>query len=1202
MKLHTKKKTKKTKNNGASASSFHPPIMFCGECCTCAPPPPPILNASFTTMISDEESQIHDNNNNNNPPTKLEHMHLRIYNARTTFSNIRMNESSGRQNEKNDNEDDGDDATTMERVDILKTILTELDGVKDVTISKSHLPSRMEYDQDTTTENNVELVDPTSCMVKVEYYDSSSSSSSSSSTTTTTTTTSTITTSMAVTDNPQEPKEDGTDSIRQAILTRLTNAGFDYAVNSNDANINSPPTPNYYKPNNDDNAMSSSLLNPITTTSQNHQQTDTTTILHEPPPSCRTRLRVQGICCSSEVPAVRSILRPLPGVRKVGINIATKVVFIDHDPSIISADLMAGALNEEKFGADVLTDGGLELLVRKKDGEGSVSVESGGGSSLSKKEDEGKVSSFRASGEDILDLPRSRFVESTFFVPGIMTHANDNHRRKSSSSCPIGKLLRQNFFKDHFRAFHLHAPSRTLKVEHDPELLSAEKIMDVLTRGSKEEDWGSIELAHDGAVEGLQLPVLTNDNQVDGEDMLLDAEGKCFGGLKINVIVSGIFWILSLLSFVGGSWSHLRYAGIGSVLSGMPPVIAKAWMTIRRMQFDANCMMIIAAFGALALGEFDEAASVSFFFAVSEWLEARATVKARRALGEIISLRPEYANVVDPESGGIVIVPAANIPVGSVVSVRTGDKVPADGVVVEGTSSVDESSLTGEARPVEKRAGDDVSGGSINVGLCQLVVKTTATVGDSTLSRLIQLVEEAQANTSETEKLVDAFARKYTPVVLTMSLFICTVPWFFGAETGRYWMLNGLIIMVVACPCALTISTPVTYSAGLAAAAQRGIIIKGGSKLEALGNVKTVLFDKTGTITTGRFALSHLDLIGNLKSRKELLELLAIIEAPSSHPLSACLVSAAREEGVVVPPGVALREHTILKGEGVSAYVDDEKVYVGNDRLFNRLDMYNISLQQIELAEKWSKEGATVGYIGIEGSGIIGMFCVKDKIRDEAYSTVQALLHSGIEVVMLTGDGEGAAQAVGKEIGLAQANVQSQLLPEDKLHYISSLKGSSDNRHASLLGKKKLTLMVGDGVNDAPALSVADVGVAMGEGASLAMEMSDVTLMDSNLSKLLFSINMGVKVIKTVKENIAFSMLVNLIAIVLTFMGKMTLLWAIVSDVGVMLLVTLNGMKLLSNRTIDSIEGKRTKEPSSKRNNGQKYRRTLTVDHEEEIV
>jgi len=709
-------------------------------------------------------------------------------------------------------------------------------------------------------------------------------------------------------------------------------------------------------------------------------------------------------------------------------------------------------------------------------------------------------------------------------------------------------------------------------------------------------------LAHDGAVEGLQLPVLSGENQQEGEGLSLESEGKGCRGLKINIIFSGIFWVLSLLSFVGGSWSHLKYAGIGAVLFGMPPVVMKAWMTVRRMQFDANCMMVTAAFGALALGEFDEAASVSFLFAVSEWLEARATGKARRALGEIISLRPEYANVVDPKTGGIVIVPAANIPVGSVVSVRTGDKVPADGVVVEGTSSVDESSLTGEARPVEKGAGDDVSGGSINVGSRQLVVKTTSTVGDSTLSRLIQLVEEAQANTSETEKLVDAFARKYTPIVLTMALFICTVPWYFGKETGRYWMLNGLIIVVIACPCALTISTPVTYSAGLAAAAQRGIIIKGGSKLEALGNVKTVLLDKTGTITTGRFSLSHLDLVGNLKSRKELLELLAIMEAPSSHPLSACLVSAAKEEGVAIPADVSLTDHTILQGEGVTANVDGKKVYVGNERLFKRLDMYNISPDHMEAAKKWSEEGATVGYIGIEGLGIIGMFCVKDTIRDEAYDVISSLHQSGIEVIMLTGDSEGAAQAVGREIGLAKTSIHSQLLPEDKLHYVSGLKGSSANKHPSLSGKKKLILMVGDGVNDAPALSVADVGVAMGEGASLAMEMSDVTLMDSNLSKLLFSMKLGAKVITTVKENIAFSILVNLIAIVLTFMGKMTLLWAIVSDVGVMLLVTLNGMKLLSNRTIDAIEGKGIKKPASKRKNGQRYDMSPTVDHALEIA
>jgi len=326
---------------------------------------------------------------------------------------------------------------------------------------------------------------------------------------------------------------------------------------------------------------------------------------------------------------------------------------------------------------------------------------------------------------------------------------------------------------------------------------------------------------------------------------------------------------------------------------------------------------------------------------------------------------------------------------------------------------------------------------------------------------------------------VDKFARRYTPFVLSIALALCTVPWLFSEELGRYWMLKGLIIIVIACPCALTISTPVTYSAGLAAAAQRGIIIKGGNKLEALGNVKTVLLDKTGTITTGLFELSHLEVVGNSKSRKEVLELLAIMEAPSSHPLSACLVSAAKEEGIVMSSKVKLTEHTILKGEGVEAFVDSKKVYVGNERLFKRLDMYNLSSEQRATAKEWNNEGGTVGYIGIENIGIIGMYCVKDTIRDEAQDFISSLLENNIEVIMLTGDGDGAAQAVGKEVGLDSDNIHSQLLPEDKLDFISSHKGSSCNHRTSLSGKKNLILFVGDGVNDAPALSVADVGVAM---------------------------------------------------------------------------------------------------------------------------
>jgi Cd2+/Zn2+-exporting ATPase len=814
------------------------------------------------------------------------------------------------------------------------------------------------------------------------------------------------------------------------------------------------------------------------------------------------------------------------------------VVFIDFDPTLISTTMLVSALNAQNFAATILTDGGKSIT------EASSTV-------------------LASQSTPLDELPMSRFVESTFRIPGLIT---DNKIK----SCPISQQLRQNFLRGQLRAFHLHPPSRTLKVEHDPDLLTATRILNVLIHGLKDDSCGKIDIIHDGAAEGLTLPEMMDESR----DVMDETERQCCVGLKFTIILSGLFWILSLLSYIGGSFVDLKYAGIFSVLFGMPPVVMKAWVTACRLQFDVNCMMVFAAFGALALGEFDEAASIAFIFAISECLESRASSKARTALNDIISLRPEYANLVDQESGGIRIVPALNIPIGCIVSVRTGDKVPADGVVIEGTSSVDESSLTGEARMVEKSAGDKVLGGSINIGAQQMVIRTTSTVGDSTISRLVQLVEEAQANSSETEKIVDAFARKYTPVVLVVALLICTVPWCFGVETGREWMLKGLIFIVIACPCALTISTPVTYSAGLAAAAKHGIIIKGGGKLEALGNVKTVLFDKTGTLTTGRFTLSHLDVVGDLKSRKELLELLAIMEGPSSHPLSACLVSAAKEEGFV-PTDCSVSDHTTLKGEGVSAYVNEEIVYVGNERLFKRLG-YTISPQCIASAKQWSDDGGTVGYIGTERS-IVGMFCAKDTTREEAYDVIQCLYRSGIEIAMLTGDGNGAAQAVGKEIGLPSSYVKSQMLPEDKLHYVSGLKGPSTNSHPSLCGKKKLILFIGDGVNDAPSLAIADVGVAMGDGASLAMEMSDVTLMDSNLSKLVFSIRLGAKVISTVKQNIAFTMLVNSIAVVATLLGHMTLLLAIVTDVGTMLLVTLNGMKLLSERTIDALEEESTK-------------------------
>ena len=323
--------------------------------------------------------------------------------------------------------------------------------------------------------------------------------------------------------------------------------------------------------------------------------------------------------------------------------------------------------------------------------------------------------------------------------------------------------------------------------------------------------------------------------------------------------------------------------------------------------------MVTAALGALALGEYDEAASVSFLFAVSEFLESRASYKARKALSEICALRPDHANVIHPITNEIVVVPADRVPSGSLISVRTGDKIVADGIVTEGSTSIDESSLTGESIPVQKCIGDEVSGGTINIGQTQLVVRTTTTVEDSAVSRLIRLVEEAQSNRSPTEMMVDAFARSYTPSVILIATVMSTVPWYFGSDIGRQWTLKGLIIVVIACPCALTISTPVTYAAGLAATAKRGVIIKGGAKLEAMGSVDHIVFDKTGTLTKGRFSVTQMAVIGDSKSRQEMLQLLSLMQERASHPIASSLVQAVKNEGINVPRQMLITDHQILK-------------------------------------------------------------------------------------------------------------------------------------------------------------------------------------------------------------------------------------------------------------------------------------------------
>ena len=846
--------------------------------------------------------------------------------------------------------------------------------------------------------------------------------------------------------------------------------------------------------------------------------TTTTTTTHG-----RSTLHATATLHRGDIARIQHALAGVPGVTRLGVNVAESALYVEHDWKVVSLATLQALLQRHGYPTRVAQDAHAVAVA--------------------------------AQTAALTAAPRSKYVESVLSIPNLTAR----HVRL------LRRCIQQHCIRAQVRAVHPHVAAQRVRVEHNPDLMAAADVAALL------QPYGlPATVVTDGAAEQLVLPLLdNNDNDHQAAQAAYVGGGTTTRLPPWNVVGAGLFWILSLLSYVDGNtdtrfWAYFEYFGLLAVVLGLPPVAVKAWRTmVGRREFDSNCMMVTAAVGALLLGEWDEAASVAFLFSVSEYLERRATARARRALTQIANLRPDYCHWIHPETNQVWVVAAAQVPVGSRISVRTGDKIAADGVVVQGVSQVDESSLTGESVPIRKAPQDHVQGGSINIGSTPLIVETTSSVADSTVSRLIRLVEDAQTNTSETEKLIDAFARAYTPSVVAIAAVLCTVPWAWGTETGQEWCLRGLILIVIACPCALTISTPVTYAAGLAATAQRGIIIKGGAFLEALGHVQTVLLDKTGTLTEGKFQMIELTEIGETRSRQEMLALMALLEASSSHPLAATLIKAAAKEGVQVPTQWRMEDHTILKGEGVTAVVEDKQVYVGNQRLFERLGMYmDLPKAYQGVAQEWQRKGASVGFVGVEQEGIVGFYCVTDQVREEARDAVAALQHHyGLHVEMLTGDGDGAAAAVAQQVGIPLSAVHAKLLPEDKLHLVGRMRSPPSRR---FLQRNPKVLFCGDGVNDGPALAVADVGVAMGEGASsLATEVSDVSLMDSNLCKVVDAISMGQRVVTTISQNIGLSLAGKFVVVALTMMGRMTLLGAIASDVGVMLIVTLNGMRLL---------------------------------------
>lgn len=588
-----------------------------------------------------------------------------------------------------------------------------------------------------------------------------------------------------------------------------------------------------------------------------------------------------------------------------------------------------------------------------------------------------------------------------------------------------------------------------------------------------------------------------------------------------------------------------------AILLGGYRVARKGWVTLRATKsLDIDALMTLAAIGAMAVGEWAEAATAMFLFSLGNLLESYTLERSRQAIRHLMQLAPQEATRIH---GGLEEqVPVTALRVGDRIIIRPGGRIPMDGRVLNGRSAVNQAPLTGESIPADKAPGDEVYAGTIN-GQGALEVEITKTAGEDTLSKLIRLVGEAQAQKAQAQQFVEVFARYYTPLVIIGALGLAAIPPLFFNAPFTNWFYRALVLLVIACPCALVISTPVSIVSAISSAARQGVLIKGGAYLEAMGLLKAMAFDKTGTMTYGQPAVTDI-LSFNDISPDEVLALAASLEVRSEHPLAQAVVRAARERGLDFSPASELQA---LPGRGARGVLGRRTLLIGSHTFFEEELPHRLEIcQRLENLEEEGKTAMLLGCEEGECEGrtpeVVGLIAVADKVREKARLTVAALRRAGIEhTVFLTGDNARTAQAIAAQIGVDE--VRSNLLPEDKVASVEEL-----------LASYGLVAMVGDGLNDAPALARATVGIAMGAaGNATVLETADVALMADDLSRLPYVIGLGRRARSIIRQNIAFSLSVKALFIALALFGLATLWMAVMADVGASLLVILNGMRLL---------------------------------------
>lgn len=824
-------------------------------------------------------------------------------------------------------------------------------------------------------------------------------------------------------------------------------------------------------------------------------------------------------------------LSKVPGVESVAVDVEKSTLEISYYPDLVSFETLerkahdVGAELSRRFRVDTLSIVGLDCpdcalkvdkLVSALDGVHSASLNFATGN-LRVEYEADKVSQPQLVAlVESLGYGVSRTAEQLGLTTSVF--------RLSGLDCPecALKVERRVGLVPGVRKVTASAATQLMVVEHEP----ASAVIDETIKAVSETGYGAT--LEQASTERAEAPSWWRNARV----VLTMLSGVAFALGLLNTLLGGqppISVVFYLLAIAAGGYYIFR----GGLYS------------LRALSADMNLLMSLAVIGALFIGEFTEAAAIVFLFSVANTLESFSLGRTRDAIRSLIALSPREATVL--RQGREVRVKVEDLRLGDVIVVRPGERLPMDGRVVAGASSVNQAPITGESTPVEKNVGDEVFAGTIN-GRGALEVRIDHVASDTTLARIINLVEEAQTQKAAAQQFVDRFSRYYTPAVIAIAAAVVIVPSLILGQPFTTWFYRGLVLLVIACPCALVISTPVSIVSAIGTAARKGSLVKGGVFLEEVGTVAAVAFDKTGTLTVGRPTVTDVIPLDGMSPR-EVLTLAASVEVRSEHPLASAVVDEARHQNIDLLP---IKTFQSFAGRGASAALDGQTYYVGSPRLFRDL------AQSTEAAEsaiaRLQAEGKSAILVGTR-ERLVGIVAVADSLRPNARETINTLHRLGIQrVAMLTGDNAEAANAIAAQLGID--DYRAELLPEDKVEAVRGL-----------TQRYRRVAMVGDGVNDAPALAASNVGIAMGvAGSDVALETADIALMSDDLSRVPYTIGLGRATNTIIRQNIIFALVIKALFLALTVPGLTTLWLAVVADMGASLLVIANGLRLLGYR------------------------------------